>query len=291
VTFLPSPPHIPHRVPDDIGLRTPTLPRPRGTASHAIRVPRVRNLPSASFRSHLAVGTLAVRLGVPVIKASKGLAPSSHFPVGFHLPVTSAVLALRAMPGAHRDRGRPHGLSPPTPPDMRVTHTAVRSLQHTRACQDVRGWLPTAASRPVGHPAVQATPSCPLRPFRPSVRRSAPTLPSADSSRALSAADSALSPLPWHATALGTEEASRGQRSYRRGRDARCRQHRPLWMEDCAVACPRVPTVPHLLSGACPSPRTFVPRVLQTPPREDALALLLSFGSTSTWTGDLHPRA
>lgn len=37
------------------------------------------------------------RAGVPVIKASKGLAPSSHFPVGFRLPVDSAVMALRAM--------------------------------------------------------------------------------------------------------------------------------------------------------------------------------------------------
>ena len=63
---------------------------PRHDASHAIRVPRVRILPSASFRSHLTMGPLAVRLGVPVIKASKGLAPSSHFPVGFRLPVDSA---------------------------------------------------------------------------------------------------------------------------------------------------------------------------------------------------------
>ena len=101
VTFRPSPPHILHHVPDDIGLWTPTLPRPRGTASHAIRVPRVGSLPPAAFRSHLAMGTLAVRLGVPVIKVSKGLAPSSHFPVGFRLPVASAVMALRAMPGAH----------------------------------------------------------------------------------------------------------------------------------------------------------------------------------------------
>ena len=33
------------------------------------------------------MGTLAVRLEVPVIKASKGLTPSSHFPVGFRLTV------------------------------------------------------------------------------------------------------------------------------------------------------------------------------------------------------------
>ena len=90
VTFRPSPPHIHRLVPDDFGLRTPTLPHPRDNASHAVRVPRVGRLPPASFRSHLAVGTLAVRLGVPVIKASKGLSPSSHFPVGFRLPVASA---------------------------------------------------------------------------------------------------------------------------------------------------------------------------------------------------------
>jgi hypothetical protein len=109
VTFHPSPPHIHRSVPDTIGLRTPTLPRPRSTASHAVRVPRVGCLPPAAFRSHLAVDTLAVRRGVPGIKVSKGLAPSSHFPVGFRLPVASAVLALRAMPGARhgRDAGYP----------------------------------------------------------------------------------------------------------------------------------------------------------------------------------------
>jgi hypothetical protein len=62
-------------------------------------------------------------------------------------------------------------------------------------------------------------------------------------------------------------------------------------MEDFGVACPLVPSVPHLVSGSCSSPRTFAPRCLQTPPHGDALALRLSFGSTSTWTGDSHPRA
>ena len=39
-------------------------------ASYAVRVPRARSLPAASFRFRLATDTLAVRLGVPVIKAS-----------------------------------------------------------------------------------------------------------------------------------------------------------------------------------------------------------------------------
>src|SRR6266849_5085483 len=62
-------------------------------------------------------------------------------------------------------------------------------------------------------------------------------------------------------------------------------------MEDLVVACPLLPTVPHLVSGSCSSPRTFAPRFLQTPPHGDALALHLSFGSTSAWTGDFHPPA
>lgn len=121
MTFLPSPPHIPRRVPDDIGLWTPTLPRPRDKASHAIRVPRVGSLPAASFRLRLAADALAVRLGVPVIKASKGLSPSSHFPVGFRLPVDNAVMALRAMPGARRVGTTHHCVAPPSEPGVQVT--------------------------------------------------------------------------------------------------------------------------------------------------------------------------
>jgi len=42
----------------------------RDDASYAVRVPRARSLPAASFRFRLTADTLAVRLGVPVIKAS-----------------------------------------------------------------------------------------------------------------------------------------------------------------------------------------------------------------------------
>jgi hypothetical protein len=44
----------------------------RVDASYAVRVPRARSLPTASFRFRVAPDTLAVRLGVPVIKASIG---------------------------------------------------------------------------------------------------------------------------------------------------------------------------------------------------------------------------
>ncbi len=55
------------------------------------------------------------------------------------------------------------------------------------------------------------------------------------------------------------------------------------------VTCPLVPDVPHLISGSCSSPRIFGLGFLQTPPRDDALALLLTLGSTNTWYGDSHP--
>ena len=119
----------------------------------------------------------------------------------------------------------------------------------------------------------------------------APPLPSADSSAVIGAADSALSPFPWHATSQDSPEASRGKLSYLPGIDAGFIKYVPLWMEDFVVACPLVPDVPHLLSGSCSSPRTFAPRFLQTSSHGDALALRLSFGSTSTWTGDFHSQA
>ncbi len=55
------------------------------------------------------------------------------------------------------------------------------------------------------------------------------------------------------------------------------------------VTCPLVPGVPHLVSGSCSSPRAFGLDFLQTQPRDYALVLLLTFGPTNTWYGDLHP--
>ena len=60
-------------------------------------------------------------------------------------------------------------------------------------------------------------------------------------------------------------------------------------MEDFVVTCPLVPSVSHLESGSCTSPRTFGLGFLQTLPHGNALALLLAFGSSYTWLGDLHP--
>ena len=59
-------------------------------------------------------------------------------------------------------------------------------------------------------------------------------------------------------------------------------------MEAFAVACPLAPDAPRLLSGFCSSSRSFGLGFLQTPPRDDALALLLAFGSAKTWQSDFH---
>jgi hypothetical protein len=61
-----------------------------------------------------------------------------------------------------------------------------------------------------------------------------------------------------------------------------------MQMEDFAVTCPLVPDVSHLRSGSCSSPRSFALGFLQTPPRGDALALSLAFGSATTWQEDFH---
>ena len=60
-------------------------------------------------------------------------------------------------------------------------------------------------------------------------------------------------------------------------------------MGDFVVTCQLVPSMPHLVSGSCSSPRAFGLGFLQTQPRGYALALLLAFGFAYTWPGDLHP--
>ncbi len=55
-------------------------------------------------------------------------------------------------------------------------------------------------------------------------------------------------------------------------------QHGPLMDMDFAVSCPLVRRW-RLVSGFCPSTRTFDPCFFQTPPRGDALALRYDFTS------------
>jgi len=53
-------------------------PLAQGYMPHALRVPRAGILLTASFRPHLTMAALAVRLMVPVIRVHGGLSPSSQ---------------------------------------------------------------------------------------------------------------------------------------------------------------------------------------------------------------------
>jgi hypothetical protein len=71
---------------------------PRWDRLYPLAVRRTAVLLTASFRFHLAMDTLAVRLAVPTIRACSGLAPPS-LRNGHHSQFARAY-ALRAMPGA-----------------------------------------------------------------------------------------------------------------------------------------------------------------------------------------------
>jgi len=84
-------------------------------------------------------------------------------------------------------------------------------------------------------------------------------------------------------------ETSRGKTQNLPCVDAGFIKHTPMRMEDFTVMCPLVPDVPHLISGFCSSPRSFGLGFLRTLSHDNALALLLAFGSAKTWHGDFHP--
>jgi hypothetical protein len=166
----------------------------------------------------------------------------------------------------NRDRGRPRDLSPPTPPYIRVTNTAVRSLPHARHAKALVGGSPRPPNTRSGLlPCKQ-----PLTGLydRSGLRRAmgTPTMPSADSSPVVSADYSARSPFPWHAPSLGTGEASRGKLPYRRCIDAGCIKHRPLVdgglhgrvpaRPDCPTPCIRFVSLAPPLRATLPSDPT-----------------------------------
>src|SRR5262245_49519191 len=64
----------------------------------------------------------------------------------------------------------------------------------------------------------------------------------------------------------------------------------PLMDMDFAVSSPLVRHW-RLISGFCPSTRTFAIRFLQTPPRGDSPCVLTSPSPPSAWAGDFHPQA
>ena len=63
----------------------------------------------------------------------------------------------------------------------------------------------------------------------------------------------------------------------------------PLMDMDFAVSCPLVRHW-RLISGSCPSTRTFAIRFFRTPPRGDSPCVLTGPSPPSGWAGDLHPQ-
>src|SRR5258708_30804655 len=59
---------------------------------------------------------------------------------------------------------------------------------------------------------------------------------------------------------------------------------------DFAVSRPLIPCS-RLISGICPSTRTFAPRFLQTSPRGDSPCVITSPSPPSGWAEDSHLRA
>ncbi len=84
-------------------LHAPLRPRCRTVTYDAGRTPGVTPTSSA----------VAVRLGVPVIKVSKGLSPPSHFPVGFRLPVLTPTSASAPCPAHSSSPGQFPSQGPP----------------------------------------------------------------------------------------------------------------------------------------------------------------------------------
>ena len=72
--------HLRPPLPGCIGLRAYWPSRPGADASYALAVRQAGTLLTASFRSRIAPGTLAVRLAVPTPRARRGLPPPSHRP-------------------------------------------------------------------------------------------------------------------------------------------------------------------------------------------------------------------
>jgi len=85
------PSHLRPSVRVNIGLRVSPPPRPPTSASYALRVPRAGALPPSFFPTPPRDDAVALRLGVPVTKAPRGLSPPSHFPLGFRLAVLCAI--------------------------------------------------------------------------------------------------------------------------------------------------------------------------------------------------------
>ncbi len=94
--------------------------------------------------------------------------------------------------------------------------------------------------------------------------------------------------LPYFSESLHTLQTSRGKTLNFHRVNAQFIKRIPLQMEGFVVTCPLAPNTSHLILGSCSSPRDFALDFLQTLPRDNALALSLTFGSANTWYQNFH---
>jgi len=137
-----------------------------------------------------------------------------------------------------------------------------------------------------------------LPPYRsgPPLRQAQGTIPSADFSHAVNVDPSTLSQFQSHATPQGTWKISRGKTQNLLRVNAGFIKHAPITdggLRGHVPARPErtTPLIRFLFPGSRPGqalPRAFGLGFLQTPPRGDALALFLAFGSVNTWREDFH---
>ncbi len=100
------PPHLRPTAPGGIGLRVSWPPRPPDGRLLCGSCSSGRGFACSFLPTTPRDDAVAVRLEVPATKASRGLAPPSHFPVRFRSPVIQRqFMTLRAMPGAPKKRG------------------------------------------------------------------------------------------------------------------------------------------------------------------------------------------
>src|ERR1019366_2701118 len=107
-----------------------------------------------------------------------------------------------------------------------------------------------------------------------------PTMPSADFCPAIRLPLDSLSP-------LRTQDRSPGVISAAFREQPPDLRFAPLMDTDFAVSCPLVRRW-RLISGVCPSTRTFATRFLQTPPRGGSPCVLASPSPPSGWAEDSH---
>lgn len=98
-------PHLQPSNPDDIGLQIPLPPRPSDDCLSCDSCSSGQSFASSFLPTSPRGDAVAHQLGVPVIEAPRGLPPPQSLPGSLSLTGSPApVMALRAMPGAQKNR-------------------------------------------------------------------------------------------------------------------------------------------------------------------------------------------